>query len=445
MKKNFARILTLILALAMMFTLVACSTPAEEPATSEAAATDTADTADGEMITLNFLHKWPQPEYVGYFDEVVAAFEEQNPNIDIVVEAVADEPIKDKLRIIMGDAEGRPDIYFSWSGEFARNFIAEGAALDLTEYMAGEWQDSLMVAAVEPFTVDGAVYGVPLRLNTKFFVYNQEIFDANGLTAPTTWDEFMEVNETLLQAGVTPIAFGNQYPWAACHYITGLNQKLVSQDTRMADHNQSTGEFVDAGYVQALDMFKELNDNGYFNEFPNSITHDMANEAFAQGQTAMIYVELEEFLKINTNMDGTPWGFFPMPAIEEGAGDQGFLVGSPDGFMVSSTTEHPEEAVAFLQFITNAENADKLVTMLGWPSPVIGAVNESNSEDYLVEGMKATEEATGMALWLDTDIDIRISDVYLPGLQDLLNGDTTSEDLMADVQEITATVKAEEG
>lgn len=316
--------------------------------------------------------------------------------------------------------------------------------MDLTEAMqadGGAWEKSIMKAGLEPFSADGKIYGVPLRINGKFFVYNKEMFEANNLKVPTTWDEFLAVCETLKAAGIVPIAFGDQYPWAACHYITGLNQKLVAQDVRMKDYEKTTGEFTDPGYVEALDKFKELNDKGYFNEFPNSISHDMAHQGFALGECAMIYVELEEFGTVNKNMEGTPWGFFPMPEISGAAGNANFLTGAPDGFMVSSTTKYPDQAIDFLKFLLSVENGAKMVEMLTWPSPVIGAANKDNSPDFLIEGTKAVEEADGMALWLDTDIDIRVSDVYLPGLQDLLNGDITSAQLMEKVQQVAKTVQ----
>lgn len=430
------KILCIVLALALALSLVACGTPASTPAGSTAA-------GGGEKVTLKFLHKWPQPENQIYFDEVVAAYMEQNPNVTIISEGVADEPIKDKLRVMMG-SDDRPDVFFSWSGEFAKKFIAAGAAMDLTEAMqadGGAWEKSIMKAGLEPFSADGKIYGVPLRINGKFFVYNKEMFEANNLKVPTTWDEFLAVCETLKAAGIVPIAFGDQYPWAACHYITGLNQKLVAQDVRMKDYEKTTGEFTDPGYVEALDKFKELNDKGYFNEFPNSISHDMAHQGFALGECAMIYVELEEFGTVNKNMEGTPWGFFPMPEISGAAGNANFLTGAPDGFMVSSTTKYPDQAIDFLKFLLSVENGAKMVEMLTWPSPVIGAANKDNSPDFLIEGTKAVEEADGMALWLDTDIDIRVSDVYLPGLQDLLNGDITSAQLMEKVQQVAKTVQ----
>lgn len=442
--KKFTKLLSAFLAMTMTLSLAACGGTGSSVPTGTSG--DAGQTGGDEKVTLKFLHKWPQPENQIYFDEVVEAYMKENPNVTIISEAVADEPIKDKLRVMMG-SDDRPDVFFTWSGEFAKKFIAADAVLDLTDAMKaddGAWEKSIMAAGIEPFSVDGKIYGVPLRINGKFFVYNKAVFSELNLDVPKTWDEFMTICQKIKDSGKTPLAFGDQYPWAACHYITGLNQKLVPQDVRMKDYEKTTGEFTDPGYVEALAKFAEMNEKGFFNEFPNSISHDMAHQNFAMGECAMLYVELEEFKTVTNNMEGEEWGFFAMPDIEGQKGNANYLTGAPDGFMVSATTEHPKEAIDFLKYLTNYDNACKLVEMLNWPSPIVGAVNEKNSPDYLVEGMKAVQNADGMALWLDTDIDSRISDVYLPGLQDLLNGDITPEDLMKKVQDIAATVKQEQ-
>ncbi len=89
-----------------------------------------------DKTVVSFLHKFPEPENMAYFDAAVAEFEAANPTIDIVMEAVADEPYKDKIRVLMA-SDQVPDIYFSWSGEFGRKFAREGRTLDLTEALKG--------------------------------------------------------------------------------------------------------------------------------------------------------------------------------------------------------------------------------------------------------------------------------------------------------------------
>ncbi|MCM3409620.1 ABC transporter substrate-binding protein [Metabacillus litoralis] len=398
--------------------------------------------AEGKTV-LKFLHKWPQPEYAPYFKEVVKEFEAQNPDIKIDMEAIADEPIKDKLRVILGGNEV-PDIMFSWSGEFARKFVRAGAALDLTPYLEEDpaWKDSFIPASLQPFSSDDKNYGIPLRFNGKFFVYNKEIFDKYNLQAPQTWDEFMNVLETLKQGGETPIILGNESPWAAIHYLTGLNQKMVAQDVRMNDYNPRSGEFTDLGYVKAMEMFAELNQKGYLMDNVNSSSHDMAKQYFFTGEGAMMYVELEEFQNVEDSLSGN-WGFFQMPAISEGKGNQNFITGAPDGFIVSSKTEHPEEAIKFLKFLTSKENAIKLAEQIGWPSPIDGATNPDTALQQVVEGVDTMKKAEGMAEWLDTDVHAKVADVYLSNIQLLLDGSKSPEEIIKEVQKVAKEVQSE--
>ncbi len=398
---------------------------------------------ESDKIVLKFLHKWPQPQYAPYFEEVVKEFESQNPDIKIKMEAIADEPIKDKLRVILGGSEV-PDIMFSWSGEFARKFVRADAALDLTPYLEEDaaWKDSFIPASLQPFSSDGKNYGIPLRFNGKFFVYNKEIFDKHGLQAPKTWDEFLDVLDTLKEEGETPLMLGNESPWAAIHYLTGLNQKMVDQEVRMKDYNPRSGEFTDSGYVKAMEMLAELNEKGYFMDNVNSSSHDMVKQMFFAGKGAMFYVELEEFQDVENALKGN-WGFFPMPSIADGNGSQKYITGAPDGFIVSSKTKHPKEAVEFLKFITSKENSLKLVKDIGWPSPIEGATNPDTALKQVAEGVDYMKQAEGMAEWLDTDVHAKVADVYLSNIQLLLDGSKSPEEIIKEVQAVAKQVQNE--
>jgi raffinose/stachyose/melibiose transport system substrate-binding protein len=398
-----------------------------------------------EKVTLSFLHKWPEPQNMAFFDKAVKDFEASHPNIDIKMEAVADEPYKDKIRVVM--ASGNiPDIYFSWSGEFSRKFARGGRAMDLTEAVYGsDWKDRFPEAALDPYKWNGKLWGIPINVDAKFMVYNKAIFAKNGITVPASWDEFMADLEKLKAAGVTPLAFGDQYPWAASHYIGDLNAKLVPNDIRHADYDLvSTDDklFTDPGYVQALTDFSTLMKQGYFNRGPNAITHAIARGSFAAGRTAAIYLELVEFTNFKgSTLEKDGWGFFPMPPFKNGRGDQRLLTGAPDGFMVSATTQHRKEAIEFLKFLTSPEEAVQYTKVTGMTSAVKGAVTAENAGPQQLTALEELSKAPGLALWLDTDINARITEVYLAGMQAILNGTETPAQVMTKVRDTALEVK----
>lgn len=399
-----------------------------------------------DQVTIRFFHKWPEPEHMDYYNWVINEFEKANPNIKVEMEAVADEPYKDKIRVVMASGEV-PDIFFSWAGEFSWKFARAGRALPLDEYVYGtEWESDLIMSATVPYQWDGKLYGLPMRINAKFMIYNKEYFETYGLSVPTTWDEFLAVCATLKENKVIPIAFGNEFPWASSHYVGDFNAKLVPADVITADYllqGEADTLFTHPGYVEALARFKLLNDEGYFNEGANALQHSLARASFVAGRTGMFYMELEEFQQVADQMGEDAFGFFPLPGGTGGEGDQNLLTGAPDGFMVSAETKHPEEAIAFLRFMLSPERGAEYVRMLGIPSAVVGAVNEETALPIVVAGVEAINRASGMALWLDTDIDIRIVEVYLPGMQALLTGSESPESVMQKVHEAAVAVQAE--
>jgi raffinose/stachyose/melibiose transport system substrate-binding protein len=391
-----------------------------------------------DKTVVSFLHKFPEPENMAYFDAAVAEFEAANPSIDIVMEAVADEPFKDKIRVLMA-SDQVPDIFFSWSGEFGRKFAREGRTLDLTEALKGpEWQGRFAAASLEPFQFEGKQFGIPVNVDSKYMIYNKAIFEKHGLSEPKTFDEFIALNDALLAAGEVPISYGNQAPWAATHYIGDLFAKMVPDEVRQADYQllaPADQLYTHPGYVEALALYKSFGDKGYFNNGVNAISHQQARGAFIAGRSAMVYLELVEFYMLaDTPVAEQGWGFFPLPPMEGAAGRNDLLTGAPDGFLISSKTEHPEEALAFLNFITSPEQAAKYVSTTGMTSAVIGSVTEETTTPETLAGLKALEDAAGMALWLDTDMDTASANVILAAGQGLLSGDETPEAVMEKVR-----------
>lgn len=397
--------------------------------------------------TVSFLHKWPEPENMVYFNAAVKAFEEANPDIDIKMEAVADEPYKDKIRVLMASGQV-PDIYFSWSGEFGKKFARGGRAYDITDHVYNsDWKNTFPEAALQPFKFEGRLYGIPINVDAKFMLYNTKVFEEHGIKAPKTFDDLLAVCAKLKDAGVVPINFGNQFPWAASHYIGEMLAKLVPNDVRVGDYALTRADnelYTDPGYVEALKAFQQLNDEGCFNRGSNALTHPIARGSFLAGRGAMIYMQMVEFGRIGGSpIDKSGWNFFTLPTFAEGRGDPGIITGAPDGFMVSAETKHIDEVIRFLKFLTTPEQAREYVDITGMTSSVKGAVTAENADERVLQGLKFLDAASGLALWLDTDMDARSTEVLLAGSQAILNGTETPEQVMEKVRKTALAVKKE--
>ena len=406
----------------------------ETEAPAEDSGSETEDSSD-EQITLKLFHNWINVDEAPYFEDIAAEFEASHPNVKIEIENVGDPDYKSKLKVMLG-AEDAPDIFFSWSGEYAQKFVRAGSVLDLTQYYDedSQWKDSFIPASLSPFESDGKIYGVPVRVDCKMMVYNKELFEQYNVEVPTTWDEFLEVCQTFKDAGLIPLALGNQEPWAACHYISTFNGMMVPEDVRAEDYNYKTGEFTDPGYVEALNMLKTLNDSGYFTPNTNAMDFDMARNDFFIGEAAMTYMQAIEFGRCEEN--GVDAGVFMIPAPDDAKGNTNLITGSPDGFMISSKCEHPEVAVEFLKLMTSKPWQEKMITQLSSPAAVEGVHNEENSSEVTLLAVEQMDKADGFVNWLDSDVHSQVADVYVPGLQEVIAGSVTPEALMEEVHTI---------
>ncbi|AUJ60111.1 sugar ABC transporter substrate-binding protein [Bacillus velezensis] len=421
-EKHLKKLICLFVLLAVCLSAAACSSQSSS--------------SDGK-VTLKFFHRWPKEPEKSYFEEAVKEFEAAHPDIHIQTEAVLNDSYKDKVKVMLGTTSP-PDIFFSWSDRFAYKFIKGDKALDLSSYYQQDkdWSSQLVQSQIKPFTHDGKQYGVPWQMDAKSFFYNKDIFNTLHLKPPATWDELITVCEKLKENGYIPISFGTKAPWTISHYIGTLNQRMVDEKTRAKDYSPETGEFTDEGYVKALEKLQEL--LPYFTKHVNSVDHEYVRQQFTSGKAAMIYAETAEIKLV----EPVNLGLFPFPKISGEKGSPRALTGSPEGFMISSKTKHPKEAMEFLQFLTSKKMGEKLIKDVGKYSAVQGTATENNSTPIQREAVQDIVRAETMVPWFDMDVDVEIADVYAAGVQQMLGGTMTPREVMNSVQKAARQVKA---
>lgn len=438
----------MVAAAAVVLTLAGCGGGSKSGTNAPAPQLSAAGEKSG---TLTIVTKFADPQYAPYFVSVAKAYEAANPKVKVDLQQVGDQPYKDKIRVLSA-AKKLPDIYFSWAGDFANKFVRAGLAADLTSVMGPdtEWGKTFAPAALKAFQFDGKYYGMPINLDGKYLAYNKTAFTKAGITTPpATFEELLTDCGKLKSAGYTPIALGNQYGWPAIHYITQLNAYDVNNQQLAKDYDPATGAFTDPGYITALQQFKTLATT-CSNPSANGLSHEAAQANLLSGKAAMQYMESVEF-KVMTEKGGASkavadnWSFMRLPASSSAPGDTKALTGAPDGFMVNAKSQQAALAVDFLKFFSNQQNAQKMVKDLGWLSPVSGSVNSQNAFPQLEATLKDMSQASQFAIWLDTVTHAEVASAYLSGVEGMLNGDKSPEQVMQGVQNAAAKAKKQVG
>jgi raffinose/stachyose/melibiose transport system substrate-binding protein len=397
--------------------------------------------------TLTIVTKFADPKYAPYFVKVAQDYQTANPGVKVDLQQVGDQPFKDKIRVLTA-ANQLPDIYFSWAGDFANKFVRAGLAADLTSVIGPDttWGKTFVPSSLKAFEYDGKYYGMPVDLDGKYLAYNKTAFAKAGISAPpSTLEDLLTSCDKLKSAGYTPIAFGNQYGWPAIHYITQLNAYDIAPQTLTTDYDPKTGAFTDPGYVTALKQFQGIVTR-CSNPGANGLSHEAAQANLLSGKAAMQYLESQEY-QVLTVKYGAPkaiadnWSFFRLPPSSSAGGDKEALTGAPDGFLVNAKSKNAALAVDFLKYFSNMDNAKQMTASMGWLSPVNGSATAENSFPQLTATLADMGKASQFAIWLDTVTNADVASAYLSGVEGMLSGSKTAEQVMKDVQAAAAKAK----
>lgn len=405
-------------------------------------------TADPEYSgTISILTKFGGEPLGPFFENAAAAYTELHPDVDFELIQETDQSVKDKTKTLTA-SQALPDIYFTWTGDWAENFIEAGLAADLTPVIAPdtEWGSTFGEASLDAFKYDGKYFAIPLYNNGKFMGYNTAIFDELGLDVPETFEGLIEACGVIKDAGYEPIAFGNKDGWPGLHYLQQLFAYNVPTGELKADFVPETATLDHEGYVKSMNEFKTLVDEcTNTGEGSNGVLYTTSQQAMADGKAAMYYQEILEFDTINAEgnvVNGQGFDIFKLPVPEDAAGDAQAIEGSPEGYLINSKSPRAALAVDFMKFVTNMENATIMASPpYGQPSTVIDAVSAESSSPAVIEGIEQVNEASQIVIWLDTVTVPDVAFAWLAGGEGLVSGSMTAENVLESVRAASESAK----
>ena len=331
-----ARLLPAIgIAAVSTLALAGCSTAAEAGGDS------------GEKVTLRVLVNVTPNLTEDFWNDLVAPFEANNENIDVVIQDPGAEGVAAAIPRLLASGDA-PDVVQS----LAPNGKIAPELVDLSEY---EWAKKGPLA--EQYSMDGKylMAGIGVQLQSLFF-YNKTAFEEAGITeVPTTVDELTDDLGKLKDAGWTPIQEGGD--WMSSHTLQTLALPTVISENPKWYQEISAGEvtFSDT-YGPAIETFADWVAEGYIPKDALGIKYPDAEQAFLSGKTA-VYAMGSWFAGTQAKAtDSADIGVFRAPAMK--AGDQpamGANIASP--YSILKASEHQDAAAKLLEFLTTDKKA----------------------------------------------------------------------------------------
>lgn len=347
---------------AMIATGCASSGDDDGSATPETDGEQTADPVNddvGEEVTLTYFTFSAAPDHLEDLDTIVAAFEEEHSNITIDVQTAAYDDYFTQLqtRVAGGDA---PDT-FELNYENFVTYAEAGTLLDLTATAAADAIDPSVFygEAYNVFQQDGTQYGLPATFSNVVLFYNQELFDEAGLDYPTadwTWEDERAAAEELTdaEAGV----WGTFQPVSFFEYFKVLAQNGGS----FFNEDKTDVAFDTPEGVEAAEWLLDKVGTVMPTEAEMGGQDDAA--LFKSGNLAMWHNGIWQFAA----MADAP---FEWDVVVEPGNTTDASHFFSNAVVASGSTEHPEAASEWLQFMASSETAVQVRLDSDWELPAV--------------------------------------------------------------------------
>lgn len=318
---------------------------------------------------------------------------------------------------------------------------------------------------------DGRMYCIPLDMIETGIYYNKTMFRRMGLREPTTWEEFLALQQEILEAGITPLTVDPVMlaDWGVDLIFDQLYFDVLNL-LNLQTH-EAAGEYLE-NYLD-LEEVAFLRSQGFFTEedprfvevwrlmkewrryLPASLSTTaggidasrLQSASFLRGEVAMFW-NVSSFvnqLVLDPDLD-FEWGVFYPPGMNEatsrfassersmcvigGAAMQYSLTNSSfDDTGDPATSEKLARCVQFLQFLCLPENTDRVVNELLCFLPNIKGVESWPQLDPFAEIL---ERPYTIIKWAAT-FDLRFSEVQRRMLELYLNEDISAQEMAAEM------------
>jgi raffinose/stachyose/melibiose transport system substrate-binding protein len=257
-----------------------------------------------------------------------------------------------------------PDLgCLNYNLEMAR-FMERGALSDLADLpdAASIRGDVLDLTNWYP-TYPGRTSVIPYSVMAASVIYNRRIFEANGLSVPTTWDELLDVCEKLKAAGITPIYGTFRDPWTIAQglfdYTVGGMVDVRGFYQSMHEAGEKVGPDSEVSFQKTLlePVRRMVQLKKYVNADAASRGYGDGNTAMAQGQAAMYFQGPWAFGEIEKAGTDVDLGTFPLPVTDDPA-DLKVRVNFDLSLWVPEVSNGQQGARAFIQYLMQPEIQD---------------------------------------------------------------------------------------
>ncbi|MFB9278467.1 ABC transporter substrate-binding protein [Cohnella cellulosilytica] len=323
---------------------------------------------------------------VNGMNAMIEGFKKVAPHITIELETRPDGSEGDnivKTRLATGDMA---DVFFYNSGSLMQALSPEKNLLDLTnEPFMENIQDSFK----QTVSYKGKVYGASGgSVVAGGWYYNKKIYADLGLSVPQTWDELIDNNKKIKEAGITPVIGTFKDSWTSQLVVLSDYYNVQAQVPNFAeDFTAHTATNANTpAMLRSFEKLQELHENDFFNKDFLATTYDAGLKMLAEGQGAHYPMQS---VGVPTLLQNFPdriddIGYFAQPGDDPAK--NGLTVWMPGAGYIYKGSKHIEEAKQFLAYTASVEGVQAAAAVSSPIGPYV--VNGAKMPDDVPELVK---------------------------------------------------------
>lgn len=439
--KKFA---VIIVAMAICLTSIACASQSGGGDTTQSAAgsgtvagSDAAGPAQNSEV-MTIWHSWTTNNDANgnAYKELLAQWEKDHPNVKVEEDATENEAYKTKIKTAIAANEA-PDVFFSWGLGFAAPFAEAGSLLALDEYLADGTKDRILPGALDNFSYNGKVYGLPYNANVCALFCNKELFDKYGVKLPETNEELLQAVKTFKAQGLVPMAVGAKDAWTAMFYHNVYTVKTAGAKAVKAALT-GEGSYDTPDFIKGVSKLEELIKAGAFDPSALALTYDEAKIPFMNGEIPMIYqgswivseIQDESLSKVKDKVVAIKF-----PTVE---GSEQYATeahgGATDCFMVSSSATNKDTAVGFVKYVSEGISGLSFKYGGGIPLWKSEQADNANIDALTRQLVDISSQITDSVVSWDVFLSGEATERHKSLVQQVFAGQLTPEEFVKDMQ-----------
>lgn len=324
----------------------------------------------------------------------VEKFMEKYPNITVESTFGAWTGWADTMGLKFATDTGEDVMQINWNwisefggeGEVFANLYDYAGVLDVSQFPA---------SALAASEIDGKLLGIPVATTARTMFWNKNTFDKAGIDVPTTWDELIAAGTTFKEV------LGNDYyPLYMneldriifmVYYLESMYNKAWVVDGQLNYTKEEIMEGLEM--ISMLEAEHVLTTIQMVDEYSGDPLETC--DRWIEGYWAGVYTWNTSFPKVKAGLPEDQQDGFVTTTMFEGFPYKGGFNKISMLFAVSTTSEHPVEAAALINFMLNEEaGVIAMASERGVPASARGF--EIASANRIIDD--ATIEATNNAL-----------------------------------------------